>query len=109
MIILKIRQITVPPTTPWMIFYTPNKRHHSQNILVNFPVTIYDISHTEDIYGPSVPILKGNSIRKRSENHTLVPCISLLTMIMEHHSSVKIFMDLLFMNGTPYYHTKPYK
>lgn len=34
------------------------------NLIANCPMTIADIDHTEKIYVPSVPILKGKTIRK---------------------------------------------
>ena len=91
------------PSTPQM------KDIILKNIFVNFPVTIGDIICAEAIYGAAITILKLKSIRKCAEHHAHIPCIPLPAMIMDHHSSVNIFMDFLFVNRTPYYHTRSEK
>ena len=39
----------------------------SSNMIVNFPITFFDIQNVKNIFGPDVPSMKGKSVQRRQE------------------------------------------
>jgi hypothetical protein len=86
---------------------TKDMQHYiASNLIVNCNVTVDDVNRAEAIYGPQVPLLKGKMVRRRPEHTTNVPRVPLSTPILQHHPTDEINMDFMFVNGTPYLHTK---
>ena len=82
------------------------KHYISSNQLRNCTVTIDDVTRAEAIYGPQVPILKGKMVRRRPEHFTSIPRVQIPAPLLEHHPTDELNMDYMYINGTPYLHTK---
>jgi hypothetical protein len=89
----------------WLL--TKDMRNYiASNLSVNCNVTVDDVNRAEAIYGPQVPLLKGKMVRRCPEHIANVPRVALPTPVLKHHPTDEINMDFLFVNGTPYLHTK---
>ena len=54
-------------------------------------------------------IIQGKTTRRRTYYHKKIPWTPLTTTISKHHQNVEISLDLFFVNGGPFLHTKPRK
>ena len=82
------------------------QRYIAGNQITNCPLTVDDVSRAEAIYGPLVPLLQGKMVRRRPAHFANVPRVLLPSPILQHHPNDEINMDSMFVNGTPYLHTK---
>jgi len=82
------------------------KYYIAENLIVNCTVTVDNVNRAEAIYGPQKPLLQGKMVRERPEHHANIPRIQIPAPILEHHPTDEINMDFMFINGTPYLHTK---
>ena len=64
-----------------------------KNQIRNFLTTTNDISRSEAIYGPQIPIIKGKAIRRSTEHHKIIPRIPLPPLMSKHHQNVELDMD----------------
>ena len=75
------------------------------NILQNLPILIEYVGMAEDIYGPSVPHLKGKTFR---QNFQYVEPIILPTVpksIIDIYNNVTLWCDLMHINGIGFLNT----
>ena len=82
------------------------KHYISSNQLGNCTVTNDNVTRAEAIDGPQVPLLKGKMVRRRPEHFTNVPRVQIPAPLLEHHPTDELNMDYMYINGTPYLHTK---
>ena len=77
-----------------------------KNQIRNIPVTIDNINQAEAFYISYIPIIQGKAIIMRPEHQNKIQRISLPPPIYKHHHSVEIALYFLFVNGSPFLHTK---
>jgi hypothetical protein len=77
----------------------------ASNQLRNCNTTVDDINRAEAIYGPTVAMLKGKTVRKRPEHTQHRTRVPIPAPILSQHREVRLFMDYFFVNGRPFYHT----
>ena len=69
------------------------------NILKNLPILREDVRMTEDIYGPSIPHLKGKIVRRKVQNVEPVKITNVPKTILDKYKEVTICCDLMHING----------
>ena len=76
----------------------PAQKHFEHMLLNNFihncPVTTEDAKCALAIYGPSVPALKGKTVRKKSHHVPTLQPVSIPSTIIESNQNVTLCMDL---------------
>ena len=72
-------------------------------------IIVSEISRAGDIYGPQVAILKVKSARKRPGHVENIPRVPLPLLIEKDHKNTSNRMDNIFIDGQPYFLTKPAK
>ena len=53
-----------------------------------------------------MPIIQGKAIRRSPEHHKTITRISLPRLMAKHHQNVELAMDIFFVNGSTFVHTK---
>ena len=70
-------------------------------MIPNCPMTKADIIRAEDIFGANIGALQGKTVRKKSMR--VVTTIHELPMeIIEHHRSVTLKADIVYINEIPF-------
>ena len=82
------------------------KSYVRDNLLLNCPITVQDITRADAIYGPQVPMLRGKKVRQALNEFTSMPRIFVPPEILKHHPTDEIDLDFFFVNGNPFLHTK---
>jgi len=76
-------------------------KYMERNMIPNCPVTKADIIRAEDIFGANIGALQGKPVRKKSAR--VVTTIHELPMeIIEHHRSVTLEADIMYINEIPF-------
>ena len=70
-------RINNTPKIVWWPSTQTLKEAIGKNKIRNWPITIYDITRSEAIYGPHIPIIQVNAIRRRTDNQKTTPRIAL--------------------------------
>ena len=75
------------------------------NFILNCPITVDDAKRALKIYGAAVSTLKGKTVKKQNKGipdyrKTMIPA-----PIIEQYKNIRIFMDIFFVNGIPFFHT----
>ena len=65
----------------------------ASNQLRNCNTTVDDINRAEALYGPTVAMLKGKTVRKRTEHTQHRARVPIPAPILNHHREVRLFMD----------------
>ena len=74
------------------------------NQIANCPVTVDDIDRAEKIYGPSVAILKGKSVRK-TPKQVVSDIVAVPEQILSANKNVTLNGDVFFVNKVPFFAT----
>jgi hypothetical protein len=74
------------------------------NMLNDSPVTSQDVDVALKIWGPSVALLKGKSVRQKSP-FVMEDVIEVPKKIRQLHKRVTLTIDIFFANGVPYFVT----
>jgi len=73
-----------------------------RDLLLNCCITKEDIIHAEDILGPNLGSLKGNTTCKTSSKVILNICDNLPEGLLKVYSDVIIVMDMMYINKIPF-------
>jgi hypothetical protein len=76
-----------------------------KDMIRNCPVTSDDARRALHIYGPAVATLKGKTVKRQNKgipNHTK---IQIPAPIIDKYKDLRLFMDIFWVNGSPYFHT----
>ena len=68
------------------------------------PVSSKDITNANNIFGPSLPIIKGKQVRKKP-SRVEPQYISIPAQVMELNKFVTLVADVMFVNGLPFFVT----
>ena len=68
-----------------------------------------DVSRAEAIYGPLEPLLMGQMVCQRPSHYSNIPRVPLPPYIQDYHRTDDLDVDFLYINGTPFLHTKTRK
>ena len=68
------------------------------NILQNLPILIEDVRMAEDIYGTSIPHLKGKTVQRKIKHVEHVTITSVPKTIPDKYKEVTICCDLMHIN-----------
>ena len=82
------------------------KSYINKNLLLNCSTTVDNVDRSIMIYGALRTILQGKTIQKdatASQEHVQVP---LTPQIAENYVNVQLYIDLFYVNKTPFLHTK---
>ena len=75
------------------------------NILQNLPILREDVRMTEDIYGPSIPHLKGKTVRCKVQHVEPTKIKYVPKTILDKYKEVTICCDLMHRNGISFLST----
>ena len=78
------------------------------NLITNCTVTVDDITRSEHIYGPPEPLLKGKMTRA-APPQVKIEKIPIPAPILEFHKNVTLLVDIFYVNGLMFLHTKSEK
>lgn len=76
------------------------------NLLRNCPITVDDINRAEEIYGKPVPLLQGKKTRTHPSCADKSSRLPLPSCVLEHHMHVHLYIDIFYVNGMAFFHTK---
>eukprot|EP00984_Skeletonema_dohrnii_P033562 scaffold30483_cov78-Skeletonema_dohrnii-CCMP3373.AAC.1 len=79
-------------------------RTDSHSLFRDCPVSSKDITNANRIFGPSLPIVKGKTVRKRP-SRVEPQFISIPAQVMELNKFVTLVADVMFVNGLPFFVT----
>jgi len=81
----------------------------AKNLIRNCPVTVVDAKRALLIYGPNVAALKGKITKGPSQHAPTFKPVQVPGFILQHHSDVKLCMDIFYVQGHPFFHTISHK
>jgi hypothetical protein len=90
----ELQNIIVRPSNQDLINYV------ERNMILNCPITKHDILRAEDIFGPNLGSIKGQTTCIIQE-HVQVNFNDLPREIMEKHGDVTLAIDVMFINRIP--------
>ena len=82
------------------------KKYVEGNQLINCPITVDDINRAEAIYGKPVPLLQGKMTRVTPSSPVKSKSLPLPSCVFEHHMEIHLYIDIFYVNGMPFFHTK---
>jgi len=82
------------------------KKYVEGNHLINCPITVDDINRDEVIYGKPVPLFQGKMTRITPSPPCKNKLLPLPSCLLEHHMEINLYIDIFYVNGMPFFHTK---
>jgi hypothetical protein len=77
----------------------------THNMIRNCPVTNDDAKRALHIYGPDIATLKGKTVKKQNKGIPNYQPVRIPAPIIERHKTIRLFMDIFWVNGNPFFHT----
>ena len=74
------------------------------NLLKDSPVTAEDVDVALKIWGPSVALLTGKTVRRKAP-FVIQDIVKVPTELRQYHKKVTLSIDIFFVNGIPYFAT----
>jgi hypothetical protein len=75
------------------------------NFLRNCPVTPDDAKRALDIYAPDIAVLKGKTVKRQNRGIPNYQPIRIPAPIIDKYHDCQLFMDIFWVNGSPFFHT----
>ena len=75
------------------------------NLLRNCSVTPDDARRALKIYGPDIATLKGKTVKKQNRAIPNYQAVTIPAPIIAQYGKVRLFIDIFWVNGSPYFHT----
>jgi hypothetical protein len=72
-----------------------------EKLIVNFPVTVHDISNANRIFGPNLANLRGKMTTTKPER-VRVEIVCIPRDFVQMHKYVTLVVDVMFINGLPF-------
>jgi hypothetical protein len=85
----------------------PPSEKDFNDILDNCPLTSDDAKRAIKIYGPAVHVLKGKGVKKENKGIKNYQPILIPAPIIEKYKDLRIFMDIFWVNGSPFFTLSP--
>jgi hypothetical protein len=76
-----------------------------ESMIRNCPLTSDDAKRALQIYGRNVATLKGKTVKQKKRGTSNYQPIGIPAPIVEKYNKPRLFMDILSVNGRPYFHT----
>jgi hypothetical protein len=74
-------------------------------LIRNCPVTPDDARRALKIYGPDIATLKGKTVKKQNRAIPNYQAVTIPAPIIAQYGKVRLFIDIFWVNGSPYFHT----
>jgi hypothetical protein len=74
-------------------------------LIRNCPVTSDDAKRALKTYGPDIATLKGKTVKKQNQGIPNFQAAQIPVPIIEQYKNVRLFIDIFWVNGSPYFHT----
>jgi hypothetical protein len=81
------------------------KNNLQDNVLHNCPVTPDDAKRALHIYDPDIAVLKGKTIKRQNRGIPNYQPIRIPAPIITKYHTCRLFMDIFWVNGSPFFHT----
>ena len=75
------------------------------NWVRNNPITVGDVNRSHQIYGPSLPVIKGRSRYQESKRVKDTELVQLPKSMHEDLKNVTLCVDFHYVNGVTVFHT----
>jgi hypothetical protein len=75
------------------------------NLIRNCPVTSDDAKRALIIYGPDLATLKGKTVKTQNRGIPNYQPILIPAPIIAKYSNIRLFIDIFWVNGSPFFHT----
>ena len=75
------------------------------NLIRNCPITSDDAKRALRIYGPDIATLKGKTVKKQNTGIPNYQAVQIPAPIIAQYTDVRLFIDIFWVNGSPYFHT----
>jgi len=75
------------------------------NLVLNCPLTSDDAKRALAIYGPEVSTLKGKTTKKQNKGIPNFNPVKIPAPIIAKYNKLRLFIDVFFVNGMPFFHT----
>jgi hypothetical protein len=87
----------------------PTEAHYNDilqnNRVRNCPITADDAKRALHIWGPSVHTLEGKMVKQQNKGIPNYHPVLIPAPIVDKYKHIRLFMDIFWVNGSPYFHT----
>ena len=73
----------------------------SQNLILDCPVTVGDVSLSDKFYGKDIHALKGKTTRSKPKE-VVIDYMEILKSILESNKNITLSIDIMFVNKIPF-------
>jgi hypothetical protein len=75
------------------------------NLIRNCPITDDDAKRALHIYGPDIATLKGKTVKRQNKGIPNYQPVRIPAPIVAKYRNIRLFMDIFWVNGSPFFHT----
>ena len=72
-----------------------------EKLIANCPVTVSDVQHANQIFGPDLAGLRGKTVRRKPD-HVTIDYVEVPRDFLDRHRNVTLTADVMFVNGLPF-------